>query len=36
MEVYPNYYYTDSVKKYVCIKGGFPPEFAEGEYFTEI
>nr|DAR51400.1 MAG TPA: hypothetical protein [Caudoviricetes sp.] len=36
MEVYPNYYYTDSVKKYVCIKGGFPPELAEGEYFTEI
>ena len=36
MEVNVNYYYTDGVKKYVCIKGGFPPELAEGEYFTEI
>lgn len=36
MGVNVNYYYTDGVKKYVCIKGGFPPELAEGEYFTEI
>lgn len=34
MEVYPNYYYTDGVKRYVCVQGGFPPEIAEGEYFT--
>lgn len=36
MEVYPNYYYTDGVKRYVCVQGGFPPEIAEGEYFTEF
>lgn len=36
MEVYPNYYYTDGVKRYVCVKSGFPTELAEGEYFTEM
>ena len=36
MEVYPNYYYTDGVKRYVCVQGGFPPEVAEGKYFTEF
>ncbi len=36
MEVYPNYYYTDGVKRYVCVQGGLPPEIAEGEYFTEF
>lgn len=36
MEVYPNYYYTDGVKRYVCVQGGLPPEIAEGEYFTEV
>ena len=36
IEVYPNYYYTDGVKRYVCVKGGFPSEIAEGEYFTEF
>lgn len=36
MEVYPNYYYTDGVKRYVCIKAGNPSELTEGEYFTEF
>lgn len=35
MEVYANYYYTDGVKRYVCIKPGMPPELADGEYFAE-
>lgn len=36
MEVQPNYYYTDGVKRYVCIKAGNPSELTEGEYFTEF
>lgn len=36
MEVYENYYYTDGVKHYVCIKAGMPPELADGEYFTQF
>lgn len=36
MEVYANYYYTDGVKRYICIKAGMPPELADGEYFTEF
>ena len=36
MEVYANYYYTDGVKRYVCIKAGMPPELADGEYFAEF
>lgn len=36
MEVYPNYYYTDGVKRYVCTKAGNPSELTEGEYFTEF
>ena len=36
MEVYPSYYYTDGVKRYVCIKAGNPSELTEGEYFTEF
>lgn len=36
MEVYENYYYTDGVKRYVCIKAGMPPELADGEYFTQF
>lgn len=36
MEVYVNYYYTDGVKRYVCIKAGMPPELADGEYFTQF
>ena len=36
MEVYVNYYYTDGVKRYVCVQGGFPLELAENGYFTEM
>lgn len=36
MRVYPNYYYTDGEKRYVCIMGGEPMEIGEGEYFTEF
>lgn len=36
MDVYENYYYTDGVKRYVCIKAGNPAEIAEGDYFTEF
>lgn len=36
MSVYPNYYYTDGVKRYVCIQSGNPDVIAEGEYFTEF
>ncbi len=36
MSVYPNYYYTDGTKRYVCIQSGNPTEIAEGEYFTEF
>lgn len=35
MEVYENYYYTDGVKRYVCIKSGMPPELTDSEYFAE-
>ncbi len=36
MSVYPNYYYTDGSKRYVCLQSGNPTEIAEGEYFTEF
>lgn len=36
MSVYPNYYYTDGTKRYVCIQAGTPDEIAEGDYFTEF
>lgn len=36
MEVYTNYYYTDGVKRYVCVKSGNPTELVEGEYFAEL
>ncbi len=36
MAVYPNYFYTDGTKRYVCIQAGNPAEIAEGEYFTEF
>ena len=36
MSVYPNYYYTDGEKRYVCLQGGNPTEIAEGEWFTEF
>lgn len=36
MAVYPNYFYTDGEKRYVCIQSGNPNEIVEGEYFTEF
>ena len=36
MAVWENYYYTDGMKRYVCVKSGNPTELAEGEYFTEF
>lgn len=36
MAVWKNYYYTDGMKRYVCVKSGNPTELAEGEYFTEF
>ena len=36
MAVYPNYYYTDGEKRYVCIQAGNPVEIGEGEWFTEF
>ncbi len=36
MAVYPNYYYTDGVKRYVCLQAGTPDEIGEGAWFTEF
>lgn len=36
MAVYPNYYYTDGEKRYVCLQGGNPDTIGEGDYFTEF
>ena len=36
MSVYPNYYYTDGEKRYVCLQSGNPTEIAEDEWFTEF
>lgn len=36
MTVYPNYYYIDGTKRYVCIQGGTPDAIGEGDYFTEF
>ncbi len=36
MSVYPNYFYTDGSKRYVCLMSGNPTEIVEGEYFTEF
>lgn len=36
MSVYPNYYYTDGEKRYVCLQAGTPEEIAEGAWFTEF
>ncbi len=36
MSVYPNYFYTDGEKRYVCLMSGNPTEIVEGEYFTEF
>lgn len=36
MAVYPNYFYTDGEKRYVCLMSGNPTEIAEGEWFTEF
>ena len=36
MTVYPNYYYTDGTKRYVCLQAGTPDEIGEGAYFTEF
>lgn len=36
MEVYPNYYYTDGTKRYVCLQAGAPDEIGESAWFTEF
>lgn len=36
MAVYPNYYYTDGIKRYVCLRAGTPNEIGEGTWFTEF
>lgn len=36
MAVYPNYYYTDGAKRYVCLQAGAPAEIGEGAWFTEF
>lgn len=36
MAVWPNYYYTDGTKRYVCVQGGQPDAIGESEYFTEF
>lgn len=36
MKVYPNYYYTDGERRYVCVLSGEPTAIGEGEYFTEF
>lgn len=36
MSVYPNYYYTDGKKRYVCLMSGNPTEIVEGAWFTEF